>query len=346
MLIKSLKLNNFRSYDSLNMSFNPGLNIITGVNGIGKTNILESFIFVSNTKSFRTLEDKNLIKENTEYARIIINSDEGEFKAVINSKGKSLFLNNSVYRRSSDYIGKLNCILFKPSDLELFNQSPKERRKLLDIEIGKVSNNYLQSLLKYNSLLKDKNKILKEDVIDENLLDIYEAGMIPEMKIIIQERDAFFEEINKIISGIYRNISGESRDLKIRYYRCSEIEELENNLLKNKEKDRIYRYSTFGTHHEDYSFFMDDKEINKAASQGQRRMALISFKLALVEYIRLRTGKTPVILLDDVLSELDRNNRERLLKQLPEGCQVFITDTGIENLNVDRDYKLIELKEN
>ena len=345
MLVKTLKLNDYRNYTNFSIEFNPNLNIIIGNNGVGKTNILESIIVVSNAKSFRTLNDQDLIKKSKEYLKIDLQSDTNNYKVVINSKNKSLYINDNLAKRSSDYIGKLNAILFKPSDLEIYTDSPSERRKVLDLEIGKVNNNYLRALLQYNSLLKDKNKLLKELEIDETLLNVIEESMIPNIKIIIKEREKFIETVNKYISDYYSDIAGNKHKIEIKYKKCCEIDNVEEMMMASKTKDQYYHYSTFGPHHDDYYFTIDDYDINSIASQGQRRIVLIAFKFALIKYIEQNANITPILLLDDILSELDKDNQERLLKMLPENTQVIITNTDIKNINIDKDYKLIELKE-
>ena len=345
MLIKELKLANYRNYSRRTFQFSPGLNIIIGRNGTGKTNILESIVFVSNTKSFRTNTDQNLIKNNEEFARIDLNSNEASFKVVINKKNKSLFYNDLLIKRSSDYIGRLNAILFKPSDLEMFMQVPRERRKVIDMEINKISNSYIKALLKYESLLKDKNRLLKEIEIDETLLKIINESMVPLIEIITREREEFFQIINRNISSIYNLISNEERDINIRYKKCSEISQIESELERTREKDFYYHYAVFGPHHDDYSFIFDGSEINSKASQGQKRMVLIAFKFCLIEYIKEKSGKIPILLLDDILSELDKENKERMLNLIPDDTQVIITDTDIDRLNIKREYRLIEIKE-
>ena len=272
-------------------------------------------------------------------------AEEKEYKIVINKKNKSLYIDNNLIKKTSDFIGRVNAILFKPSDLELFTQSPSERRKLLDIEISKVSRIYIQSLLKYNSLLKDKNKLLKQPEPDDLLLNVINESMSPMIKIIIQERSNFFAVINEYISPIYSLISGKEADISVVYKKCSEIVNVNSELEKSRDKDYYYHYTTFGPHHDDYSFYMDGYELNSIASQGQKRMVLIAFKFALMKYIQFSTGSTPIVLLDDILSELDKENQERLLNIIPENTQVIITNTDINNLDIKKNYKLIELKE-
>lgn len=345
MLVKSIKLNNFRNYSKGTFEFYPNLNIIIGKNGSGKTNILESIVVVSNTKSFRTNNDQDLIKKGEEFSKIDLISDKNDFKVVINKKNKSLYINNNLIKRTSQFIGKLNAILFKPGDLELFNQSPSERRKLLDIEISKISNRYVLALVKYNKILKDKNKLLKENNPDETLLSVLDESMAPLIKTIIEERERFFDVINEYISAMYTMISGKIVDIHVNYKKCSETYEVNEKIESSRNKDFYYHYTTFGPHHDDYEFIMDGYNLNSIASQGQKRMVLIAFKFALIKYIQKQTNKTPIVLLDDILSELDKDNQERLLNVIPSSAQVIITNTDINNLKIDKEYKLIELKE-
>lgn len=345
MLVKRLKLNNYRNYTNSEFYFSPNLNVIIGKNGIGKTNILESLVFISNTKSFRTLNDKDLIKKDEEYLRIICESDKNEYKAVVNKNGKHLYINNNPVKKTSEFIGKLNCILFKPSDLELFNQSPKERRRILDLEIGKVSEIYLDAILKYNNLLKDKNHLLKENNIDTTYLDIINENMIPNIKKILEGREEFINIINLKISDYYQKISGNNNQIKVNYHKCCEREDIEKMINKYKEKDYYYHYSSFGPHHDDYEFMIDDYEISTIASQGQTRMILIAFKLAIMEYIIYKSKQIPILLLDDILSELDVNNRKRLLQIINKGTQTIITGTDLLGIDIENEYNLLELKE-
>ncbi len=345
MLVSSLKLNNYRNYTSKNINFNKGLNIIIGKNGVGKTNILESLIVLSNTKSFRTLDDSDLIKKGELYSKIEANCDIGKLKVVISNNGKRLYFNDNVLKKTSEFIGKINCILFKPNDLNLFTDSPRERRRILDIEIGKVSNEYLLSLSTYNLLVKDKNRLLKEDDVDLNYLDIIDEKMISEMKTVIKYREEFINIVNSYISNIYDDLSDSNTKISIKYKACGDIEHLEENMLRSRDKDLLYRYANFGIHHDDYEFYYDDNLIQTVASQGQSRLTVISFKLALEKYIRYKTNKCPIILLDDILSELDFDNKQRLLHYIPYDNQTIITGTDLDNIEILNNFNLIEIKE-
>lgn len=343
MLIKSIKLNDYRNYDRFSTTLDPHLNIIVGKNGSGKTNLLESVVVTCNAKSFRTQDDQDLIKKEKEFLKIETESDENNFKIIINKNNKSLYINNELIKKTSNYIGKLNSVLFIPSDLNLFDDAPSERRRVLDLEIGKINKNYLRNLLEYNSLLKDKNKLLKEINIDKNLLQIIEDSMIPKIKVLIEERDKFIEGINNYISGYYSQISGQQQTIKLIYKKCCEVEEIQESILEAKDKDLINHCSTFGPHRDDFSFLISGDDVNSIASQGQKRMIMIAFKFSLMKYIENNINTTPILLLDDILSELDEDNQERLLNTLPKSAQVIITNTDIKNININESYKLIEV---
>lgn len=345
MLVKEIRLNNYRNYISTNIPLHPALNIIIGPNGVGKTNILESIVVCSNTKSFRTNKDEELIKKNTDFLKIELSTDTNLYKVVISKTNKNLFINNNQIKRASDYIGKLNAVLFKPSDLELFNEAPNERRRLLDIELGKISKPYLLSLVTYKRLLKDKNKILKELKVDDKYLDLINEQMVPNIVEVINEREKFFNDINKNISDIYNNLSNTKTKLKVVYNKCAKQDEIKEKIQTSKEKDYYYHHASFGPHHEDYYFTLNDEELNAVASQGQKRMVFIAFKFAIIKYIEKVTGQTPIILLDDVFSELDSDNQNRLIMSLPKNAQILITGTDINGIKIKTDYNLIKLKE-
>lgn len=345
MLIKNLRLSSYRNHHRSSFEFDDHLNIIIGNNGTGKTNILESITLLSNARSFRTSNDRDLIEKGEQYSVIDSSGSEGKIKVVINQKGKSLFYNDQPVRKTSEFIGIVNAVLFKPADIELFRDNPKERRRILDIEIGKVSPEYLKSFLRFSDLLKDKNRLLKEDKPDLTYLELINDQMAGEIRRIILERLSFFRLIEKTLSDIYSKISGTDTKISITYKNCCDPEKVNEKLKESFDKDLYYHYATLGPHHEDYSFFFDGYEINSVASQGQKRMVMIAFKLAIVLFIQNRTGKIPVILLDDIFSELDENNQERLMKALPENSQVIITGTDINGIRIDKKYRLIKLEE-
>ncbi len=336
MIIKKLQLFHFRNYEAEEIELDPGMNIITGNNAQGKTNLLESLIYLSLTRSYRIHEDKELIMHGKEYARIsCIYEDEREkrIEAIIHQNGKNLLVNKIPVKKTSEFIGLLNTVLFSPDDLSIFKDSPRIRRRLMDQEITKVSSQYLGALTRYQNLLKNRNSILKEFRPDENYLNVIDSQMIQEEMTIIRERNEFVNRINQNMIDIYQMISNDDSEVKINYMSCIELDDLENNLKKlyelSRKKDLESHVTTVGIHREDIMYCMNDKNLIYTASQGQKRMTMLAFKIALLSYIEDKTHKKPILLLDDVLSELDQIRASRLIDIVKGPYQCLITSTDI-----------------
>ena len=341
MIVKNISLRNYRNYEKVDISFDEKTNYFIGNNGQGKTNLLEAILFLSLTKSHRINDDKKLIKYNSPFTKItsLINDEEDKkMEVIIHQSGKSLSINNIQINKVSDFIGKLNVILFSPDDLFLFNDQPKERRKIIDQEISKINKKYLLTLNKYKNLIKDKNNLLKNKEIDINYLDVINEQLINQTKIIIEERKKIVEVLNKNIKRIYKLLSNEDKEIFIDYKCCVEGNKSIKNLYEeNKQKEIDYRVASVGPHREDYLFLMDNEPLINIASQGQKRMVVLAFKLSLINYIYQQTNKYPVLLLDDVLSELDKNHRERLINLLKDKNQCIITTT--EDIDIKENIK-------
>lgn len=347
MIIKHLSLCDFRNYATLELDLHPSLTILLGDNGAGKTNILESLSVLSNTHSFRCHKDEEMIKKGSAFAKIEVSTEDDDFKIVISPKGKTLWLNEQMVKRSSDYIGKINTILFKPDDLFIFDAPPSSRRNLVDIEISKASSSYLQALLTYNKILKEKNTLLKQEKIDEKYLEILNDASIAPISKIIKERKKFITLMEEEIKRIFHLLSDLDLNLKITYKSCcsGKEEDIKEALLRSKEKDYIMHFATFGIQKEDITFSLNDYPISTYASQGQKRMVVIAFKIALTSYLKEMGKDKPIILLDDILSELDSANVMRLFKLLDYDFQTIITQTSIpESLNHSEN-KVITIKE-
>ena len=345
MIINNLDLVHYRNYDHLYLELDPKMNIIVGNNGIGKTNILESLVFISNTRSFRTTVDQELIQKDYEYARIIVNSNLQEYKAIINKEGKKLSINRNPIKKSSDFIGKINAILFKPDDLEVFSAAPRVRRRLLDIELGKIDKNYLFALTTYSKLLKDRNTLLKKDVVDMTYFDILSEQMIEPILTILKGRQEIIDFINLRISRYYQKLSNSHEHIELRYQKCCEINQdaVTEMIERSKEKDFQYHFTNSGPQKDDFQFYMDDSLVESYASQGQKRMIMIAFKFSMIDYIKFVTKTNPILLLDDILSELDINNKERLLNLIPDDIQTMITSTDIEGIKLKCHFRLFKL---
>ena len=336
MIIENLSLKNYRNYSSASVDLSSEFNVISGANAQGKTNLLESMVYLSLSKSHRTNDDSLLIKHGCEYAKISCRFKSGVEKnisALIRSAGKTLMIENQPVLKSSAFIGQLNVVLFAPDDLRIFEDQPRERRRMMNQEISKISNRYLISLNNYQGLLRQRNILLKQKKIDMNYLDTLDEQMIKEEVKIIHSRRVFVEEINQLLPDIYQKLSTENIKSKMVYHCCidnSESAEELNSMLKSaREKDMETGTTTSGIHREDLSFTMDGRNLIETASQGQRRMMMLAYKMALLQFIQKISKDTPILLLDDVLSELDIEHQKRLISMVHKPCQCIITCTEI-----------------
>lgn len=342
MKIINVKCRYFRNIENCNIHLNPGINVIIGKNGQGKTNFLESIYYLSTTRSFRVLKDQDLIQHQKELSKIEANIKDNDISrnltCVIHSKGKSCFIGNQQISKTSEFVGKLNAILFSPSDLEIFNSSPKIRRRMMDVEIGKIDSFYSFQLNRYNRLMKERNASLKMENLNHDILDALEEQMIDAEKVIIEKRLNFIHFINDRLTSIYHHLSGENNIITcqyqgiVNYINDNFCEEQKIKLKESRQRDWILKATTHGIHRDDLSFMMDNNILDHVASQGQRRMTVLSLKLAFIDYVTDKTGKKPILLLDDVLSELDSEKRKNLFNSIPEGIQTIITTTELDEM--------------
>lgn len=338
MVIKQIELKNFRNYSQEKISFSKGMNIFLGKNAQGKTNLLESMVYLSLTRSHRILEERQLIQEEKSAARISCvyeDSREKKLEVTIYPDGKVLKINGQPVKKSSEFIGALNVVLFSPDDLRIFVDVPRERRRILNQEITKINSSYLLALNHYQNLLKERNHYLKRNSINLTYLETIETQMIQDSLPIVKERNEFIQEINRLIVPIYKELSKSEDVIEIQYLCCVEENNKENFQRlyeENRTRDLENHVTNAGIHREDMIFLMNKKPLTNQASQSQKRMCLLSFKLALLEYIHKKTQKQAILLLDDVLSELDQERQESLLKMVQGKNQCFITTTEIPPL--------------
>ena len=351
MIIRELKIRNFRNYEYASVELDPHMNLITGKNAQGKTNLLESIVYLSLTRSHRILNDKMLIRSGETFADISCQfTDSGidkEIEAIIHPKGKTLMIYKQPVRKSSEFIGLLNVVMFAPDDLRIFHDQPRERRRIMNQEITKVSPSYLAALSRYQSLMKERNILLKNDTVNMRMLEILNEQMIREEEIIIRQRRQFIDVIQTHIGKLYRNISSDDAEVNVRYLCCTDGIEDENPLKKMyelcNEKDIQYKTSTEGIHREDILFEINGSRVEETASQGQKRMIVLAFKLALMNYIVKVTSRCPVLLLDDVLSELDYEKQKRLLDMMSNTYQCLITSTEIPSFLKNKKMKEFQI---
>lgn len=346
MIIKNIKLKNFRNYENLDFVLNNRLNIIIGNNAQGKTNILESIYFLSLTKSFFAVNDKVVIKKNCLYARIdgVITSNNGcnNLSILVNNYGKYLKIGNKEIKKSSDYLGYLKVILFSPDNIRLLKEGPSIRRRFLNIEISQLSKRYILILNQFNDLLKQRNEYLKNirnSLMDKDYMLILNQKFAELAYQIYNFRNDFIVEINKRIKDIYKSIINID-NIEIKYITDVKlndkeimINEIKDRLDKNYDKEILYGNTLIGPQRDDFSILLNGNDISSYGSQGQMRIAILSVKLSEIDIIFNKFGEYPVILLDDIFSELDVDKRNKLIKYLNYDRQVIITTTDIENIN-------------
>ena len=354
MKIDSLSLMNFRNYETLNISFG-NLNIIYGLNGSGKTNIVEAIYMLALTKSFRINNDKIMIKKGKIKAKIKGNvlkkNDENEFGVEISNDGKIVTINGEKQDKVSDYVSRINVILFNPSDTRLIDDAPSERRKMLNIEISQIYKEYLVVLTNYQRILKQRNFYIRGMYINgsytSEYLVILTKKLVEYGKVICKYRQDFIDNINKYITSNYEKIFG-SGTLKIRYvstFKNKSEDDLIKRFKDNYQKELSVGKTLEGIHHDDIMFILDNNNLKEWGSEGQRKNAIISFKLAEINVINEIKGYYPILILDDLFSELDKEKITNLLGMLDRNVQTFITTTDLKNISkkVIKDAKKIKV---
>ena len=341
MKIDTLKLLNFRSYSSVTISFSPNLNIIYGLNGSGKTNIVEAIYALSLTKSFRTNNDYLMIKRDKTVTKVeadIETNKKNNYQLILQKNDKKVKINNNKILKLSDYISNMFIILFNPEDLRIIKDSPALRRKLLNIELSQIDNNYVLYLNGYNKILKQRNIYLKEMYINgtlsKNYLDIMTEKLVDYGIKICEMRKNFIEKIQKTIGNIYKEIFGYG-ELNIKY-RSDFLDKKESILKKYREtlkKDLFLGKTSIGIHRDDIDFLLDDFLLKECGSEGQQKNALIAFKLSEINIVKEIKGYYPVLIFDDLSSELDKNKINNILNLLDSKVQTFITTTNIDYFN-------------
>ena len=352
MNIEYLEIENYRNIESLKIDLNRSINVILGSNGQGKTNLLESIFFLSTTKSIRSTNNNNIIKYDELYCKIkcIINTGRKTYiETLINDEGKVYKINSDKISKTSEYIGKLNAVLFYPGETEIFDSFPQRRRRTVDIELGKLCSKYIISLNGYNQLLKNRNKLLKENKINEQLISVIDKQMIPYQKYVINIRDKFIREVNLSINKYYSMFTKNSTKIRIEYKSILEdVDRYDEKITKiyaeGLKRDIYTRMTNIGIHKDDYVFYLGDRLVVNSASQGQKRMILLSFKLSLVEYIYKETKEYPVLLLDDVMSELDLDNQKILFEIIPNNIQTIITTTHLNETIYSKEISIVNLE--
>ena len=341
MEITSLRLLNFRNFDKLELNFSKNKNIIIGDNGMGKTNIVESIFVLALTKSFRTNDDDILLKNSSELYKIEGNIKSyfvNNYKIVYQDKIKVVKINNNKINKLSDYISNINVILFSINDLKLIKDTPSTRRKLINLEISQLYNCYITYLNYYNKILKQRNMYLKslyKKNVNYDYLEIIDKQLIDYGIKICDIRKKFIDNVNNRLSNVYSDLGGFD-NLNIFYktdYDNKNLSELIDLYKFNIDKDIALGSTQIGVHRDDFIFSCMDKEIKNFASEGQQKNAIIAFKLVELEIFKEINNEYPILILDDLFSELDLKKIEKILNYINDSIQTFITTTDIKKIN-------------
>ena len=337
MIIKSLEIADYRNYDSLHIDFSSGTNILYGDNAQGKTNILEAIYMSATTKSHKGTKDKDVVNFRKEEAHIRTYLEKEGIETRVDmhlrkNKSKGIAIDGQKIKKAAQLLGLLNVVFFSPEDLSIIKNGPAERRRFVDMELCQLDQFYLYNLNNYNKIVNQRNKLLKDMYFNPSLrdtLNIWDSQLISFGSKIIERRQLFVEQLNEIILEIHRKLSGGRENLVIQYEPDVLIDEYEKKMSLNQERDVKLKQTSTGPHRDDFSFVVGDIDIRKFGSQGQQRTAALSLKLSEIELVKKMTRDNPVLLLDDVLSELDSNRQNYLLSTIGD-IQTIITCTGLD----------------
>lgn len=352
MNIKKIKLLNFRNYDSLDIALSPSINIIYGDNAQGKTNLLEAIYISSIGKSYRADKEVEVVKFKEKFSRINLeyekNSKIRTIEYYLDSNNKKQIKHGETIVKISDHIGEINVVIFSPDSMNIIKGSPSKRRKFLDILICQISKTYLYNLQQYNKLLKLKNTVLKQDFdkIDNTYLDIIDEKLSEYAYLIIQERIKIIEKIKNKAQNIHENLTCKKESFDIKYisdYKDFDKKDILKFLKNQRKQDILRKVSTKGPQKDDFEVYVDGKKVDVYGSQGQKRTSLLTLKLSEFEVLMEIKEEKPILLLDDVLSELDNNRIVYLLKYIEE-YQTIITTTEIDILKNIKNANLFKIE--
>ncbi len=343
MILKSVALSHFRNYSDLYLEFDQGTNILYGDNAQGKTNVLESVYVSGTTRSHKGSKDKELIQFGQEEAHIrtMVEKKGKPYQIDMHLKknrSKGIAINKIPIRKASELFGILNIVFFSPEDLNIIKNGPSERRRFLDFELCQLDKIYLFHLTNYNKILSQRNKLLKDVNFKPELKDtlsVWDAQLVSYGTKIIAARKEFITQLNEIIFGMHKKISGGKEELLVSYEPDVEEGQLEVELLRNQEKDLKFGMTSVGPHRDDMCFLIHGIDIRRFGSQGQQRSCALSLKLSEIELVKSSIQDTPVLILDDVLSELDSSRQNFLLNSIHD-IQTIITCTGLDEFVKNR----------
>lgn len=347
MYIKNIMLANYRNYESLSLELSKNVNVFIGDNAQGKTNILEAIYYCAFAKSHRTSKDRELInwKNDKAYISLLVGKDRLDKRIDINilRDGKKAIKVNSIkVGKIGELFGTFNVVMFSPEDLKVIKEAPNLRRKLLDMELSQINKKYYFNLVQYNKILNERNILLKSKNFSEDVLEVYDLQLVDYADYIISKRLEYIDKINFYGEKIHKEITAGKENIKFKYSCNVELNDYKKNYLKklqdNINRDREKGLTSVGPHRDDFNVFLNDIDAKTFGSQGQQRTAILTMKFSSLKIIKEITGEYPVLLLDDVLSELDVNRKRYILSTI-HGIQTVITCTGIEVLSEYLDNK-------
>ena len=337
MIIESLKLKNFRNYILLALHPGPGINIFYGDNAQGKTNILEAIYLAGTTKSHRSAKDREMINFKDDEAHIEMGLRKKGLPFCIDmhlkkTSPKGIALNKVPIRKASELFGHVQMVFFSPEDLNIIKDGPALRRRFIDAELSQLDPIYLKDLADYQKVLNQRNRLLKEIPFKPELKDtlpIWDEQLCHYGDRVIKRREDFIRELNAILPDIHRRLTSDEENIHLTYEKNTRHHTMKTCLDLNRERDLRMRSTQGGPQRDDMGFFADDMDIRTYGSQGQQRTAALSLKLSEIELIRKTVHEEPILLLDDVLSELDKKRQNALLDSITS-LQTFITCTGLD----------------
>ena len=354
MKINQLELSEFRNYESLSVQFDEAVNILYGDNAQGKTNVLEAIYLCGTTKSHKGSKDKEMIRLSSEESHIRMQIEKAGIPHRIDmhlrkNKAKGIAIDGVPIKRSSELMGLLHIVFFSPEDLSMIKNGPGERRRFIDLELCQLDMSYLYHLGNYNKAVNQRNNLLKQIGFQRDLRDtveVWDMQLIEHGSVVIDTRKRFVAELNELLPQIHAKLSGGREELYVRYEPNVGKEDFGQKLAVNLDRDLALKATGNGPHRDDISFYVGDKNLKLFGSQGQKRTAALSLKLAEIELVRKKIKESPVLLLDDVLSELDRNRQTYLLESITD-LQTIITCTGLEEFvdNEKQHHKIFHVTE-
>lgn len=343
MFIESIELKNYRNYEELHMELNEGTNILYGDNAQGKTNVLEAVYVCCTSKSHKSTRDRDIIRfgQDESHIKLQIRKNGVPYRIDMHlkkNKPKGIAINGIPIKKASELFGIANVVFFSPEDLNIIKNGPAERRRFIDMELCQLDKLYVHSLVQYNRALLQRNKLLKELGFHpeyESTLDVWDMHLVRYGKEVIKARKRFISQLGGIIKEIHRKLSGEKEEIEVVYEPDEEEEALEQALVRNRLQDIRQKTTLAGPHRDDIRFVVNGIDIRRFGSQGQQRTAALSLKLSELELVKMLCRDNPVLLLDDVLSELDGNRQNQLLSAIKE-IQTIITCTGLDDFVTNR----------